>query len=295
MKYTSTKTLMDIEFEQLNKRIAGLHFGISSGYPLFDESLGGAGFENGSIIVVGGRPGMGSTMLALNILINQIGNFNDNEVSIYIATKDSAAIMMQRILAVAHETEIASLQNGKISMEQLERIKNGDIGSKLENSLVLVEAEKPTIQEIRKLIEQLTSQGKKIKFLTIDTVHSLHAGGQVAGGVGIEKMLDDLRVIAAKFQFPVLLLGEVLRSVEYREGPKIPQLKDLKDSRPITSRVDQVYFVLRPTYYEIPGESCVLDNDFQLICKKNKYGPLHFMDLHFNLKNLKITTAPSLN
>ena len=77
MQYTSTRTLLDIEFEQLNKRIAGLHFGISSGYPLFDESLGGAGFENGSLIVIGGRPGMGSTMLALNILMNQIGNFNE--------------------------------------------------------------------------------------------------------------------------------------------------------------------------------------------------------------------------
>ena len=295
MKYTSTKTLMDIEFEQLNKRIAGLHFGISSGYPLFDESLGGAGFENGSLIFIGGRPGMGSTMLALNILINQIGNFNKNEVSIYIATKDSAAIMMQRILAVAYETEIASLQNGKISMEQFEQIQNGYIGAKLESSLVLVEADKPTIHEIRNLIEHLTSQGKKIKFLTIDTVHSLHAGGQVSGGVGIEKMLDDLRVIAAKFQFPVLLLGEVLRSVEYRDGPKIPQLKDLKDSRSIASKVDQVYFVLRPAYYEIPGESSILANDFQLICKKSKYGPLHFMDLQVNLKNLKITSAPSLN
>jgi replicative DNA helicase len=113
--------------------------------------------------------------------------------------------------------------------------------------------------------------------------------------VGIEKMLDDLRVIAAKFQFPVLLLGEVLRSVEYREGPKIPQLKDLKDSRSIASKVDQVYFVLRPAYYEIPGESSILANDFQLICKKSKYGPLHFMDLQVNLKNLKITSAPSLN
>ena len=30
MQYTSTKTLLDIEFEQLNKRIAGLLFGISS-------------------------------------------------------------------------------------------------------------------------------------------------------------------------------------------------------------------------------------------------------------------------
>jgi replicative DNA helicase len=264
---------MDIEFEQLNKRIAGLHFGISSGYPLFDESLGGAGFENGSLIVIGGRPGMGSTMLALNILINQIGNFNDNEVSIYIATKDSAAIMMQRILAVAYETQIASLQNGKISMEQFEQIQNGDIGAKLESSLVLIEAEKPTIHGILSLIEQLTSQGKKIRFLTIDTVHSLHAGDQVAGDVRIEKRLDDLRVVATKFQFPVLLIGEVLRSVEYREGPKIPQLKDLKDSRPITSRVDQVYFVLRPTYYEIPCESYVLDNDFQLICKKIDMDP----------------------
>jgi len=295
MKYTSTKTLMDIEFEQLSKRIAGLHFGTSSGYKLFDESLGGAGFENGSLIVIGGRPGMGSTMLSLNILMNQIGNFNDDEVSIYIATKDSAAIMMQRILAVAYETQIASLQNGKISMEQFEQIQNGDIGSKLENRLVLIEAEKPTIHGILSLIEQLTSQGKKIRFLTIDTVHSLHAGGQVAGDVGIEKLLDDLRVVATKFQFPVLLIGEVLRSVEYREAPKIPQLKDLKDSRSIASKVDQVYFVLRPAYYEIPGESSILANDFQLICKKNKYGPLHFMDLQVNLTNLKIKSAPSFH
>jgi replicative DNA helicase len=282
---------LDIEFEQLNKRIAGLHFGISSGYPLFDESLGGAGFENGSLIVIGGRPGMGSTMLALNILINQIRDFKENELAIYIATKDSAAIMMQRIIAVAYETEIANIQKGNLSMEQLQEFKNGEIGLKLVNSLVLVEAEKPTICEINSLMEQLTSQGKKIKFLTIDTLHHLYADSYVSIG----KMLDDLRVTATKFQFPVLLTGEVLRSVEYREGPKIPQLKDLKDSRSITSKVDQVYFVLRPAYYEIPGESSILANDFQLICKKSKYGPLHFMDLQVNLTNLKITSAPSFH
>ena len=291
MQYTSTKTLLDMEFEQLNKRIAGLHFGISSGYPLFDESLGGAGFENGSLIVIGGRPGMGSTMLALNILINQVHDFKENELAIYIATKDSAAIMMQRILAVAYETEIANIQNGKLSMEQLQEFKNGEIGLKLVNSLVLVEAEKPTICEISSLIEQLTSQGKKIKFLTIDTLHHLYADSYVSIG----KILDDLRVIATKFQFPVLLTGEVLRSVEYREGPKIPQLKELKDARFISGKVDQVYFVLRPAYYEIPGESSMLANDFQLICKKSKYGPLHFMDLQVNTKRLKITSAPTLN
>lgn len=291
MQYTSTKTLLDIEFEQLNKRIAGLHSGISSGYPLLDESLGGAGFENGSLIVIGGRPGMGSTMLALNILINQILDFKENELAIYIATKDSAAIMMQRILAVAYETEIANIQKGNLSMEQLQEFKNGEIGLKLVNSLVLVEAEKPTICEISSLMEQLTSQGKKIKFLTIDTLHDLYADSYVSIG----KILDDLRVMAAKFQFPVLLTGEVLRSVEYREGPKIPQLKDLKDARFISGKVDQVYFVLRPAYYEIPGESNILANDFQLICKKSKYGPLHYMVLQVNLTNLKITTAPSLN
>ena len=291
MQYTSTKTLLDMEFEQLNKRIAGLHFGISSGYPLFDESLGGAGFENGSLIVIGGRPGMGSTMLALNILINQVRDFKENELAIYIATKDSAAIMMQRILAVAYETEIANIQKGNLSMEQLKEFKNGEIGLKLVNSLVLVEAEKPTICEISSLIEQLTSQGKMIKFLTIDTLHHLYADSNVSIG----KILDDLRAMATKFQFPVLLTGEVLRSVEYREGPKIPQLKDLKDARFISGKVDQVYFVLRPAYYEIPGESNILANDFQLICKKSKYGPLHFIDLQVNLKNLKITSAPTLN
>ena len=140
-------------------------------------------------------------------------------------------------------------------------------------------------------MEQLTSQGKMIKFLTIDTLHHLYADSHVSIG----KILDDLRAMATKFQFPVLLTGEVLRSVEYREGPKIPQLKDLKDARFISDKVDQVYFVLRPAYYEIPGESNILANDFQLICKKSKYGPLHYMNLQVNLKNLKITTAPSLN
>jgi replicative DNA helicase len=234
---------------------------------------------------------MGSTMLALNILINQIRDFKENELAIYIATKDSAAIMMQRIIAVAYETEIANIQKGNLSMEQLQEFKNGEIGLKLVNSLVLVEAEKPTICEINSLMEQLTSQGKKIKFLTIDTLHHLYADSYVSIG----KMLDDLRVTATKFQFPVLLVGEVLRSVEYREGPKIPQLKDLKDARFISDKVDQVYFVLRPAYYEIPGGSNILANDFQLICKKSKYGPLHYMDLQVNTKRLKITSAPSLN
>ena len=291
MKYTSTKTLLDIEFEHLNKRVAGVKTGFTSGYIAIDKSLGGSGFEPGLITVFAGRPGMGSSLISLNVLVNQLMQLNDSEVLIYITTKDSSTVILQRILAIAHDIEIAKIQNGDLNVHELNSMQDGSFCNKKLHGLVLVEHPSPSIEDMQNLLFNLVKDGKSIRSLTIDTLQNVKTDSSITKDQGVAQMLKELRVAAIQFQFSIIVTSEVSRRVEYRDGPKIPQLKDLKDSRLIADKVDFVYFVLRPMYYEVPGEDETISDEMHLICKKNKYGPLDLIDLTVDLKTQRITNG----
>ena len=294
MKYTSTKTLLDIEFEQLSKRVAGVKTGFTSGYLAIDKSLGGSGFEPGLITVFAGRPGMGSSLISLNVLVNQLIQLNDNEVLIYITTKDSSTVILQRILAIAHDIEISKIQNGDLSAHELNMMQESSFCNKKMHGLVLVEHESPSIGDMQSLLLNLVKEGKSICSLTIDTLQNVKTDSSITKDQGVAQMLKELRVAAVQFQFPIIITSDVSRRVEYRDGPKIPQLKDLKDSRLIADKVDFVYFVLRPMYYEVPAEGETISDEMHLICKKNKYGPLDLIDLNVDLKTQRITNELTL-
>ena len=295
MKYTSTKTLLEIEFEKLSKHILGIKTGFTSGYFAIDKSLGGGGFENGLITVFAGRPGMGSSLISLNILVNQLMYLNDNEVLVYISNKDSSTVILQRILAIANNIEISKIQCGDLSITELNMMQQAAICEKLLNGLVLVEYESPKLGDLQSLLFNLVKEGKVIRSLTIDTLQNMKTDLSITKEQGLAQMLKELRVVAIQFQFPVILTSEVSRKVEYRDGPKIPQLKDLKDSRLIADKVDFVYFVLRPMYYEVPGEDELVSNEMHLICKKNKYGPLDLIELTVDLKLQRIVNKTNFN
>jgi replicative DNA helicase len=295
MKYIPTALLLESALSNLTQRVFKTNSGVSSGYALLDQALGGVGFKKGSLCVIAGRPSMGKSLVAINILVNQLRNLPTGAVIVYCTGTMSATILIQKIMAIAFRLDIEKIQSGTISIQDLAVLESDPFMEILKKGLVIVEKETPTITAIKDVLDTLIQEGKTIQMVTIDTLQNVKTDGFLNSEQGIAEMLKQLKVIANQLQFPVLLLSEVSRNVEYRKGPKIPLLKDLKGSRLIADNVQHCFMVLRPFYYEIPGETPTVDEALHLICKKNIYGPLDMIDFKVDIKKQTINIAPSIN
>ena len=86
--------------------------GISSGFPIYDQAIGG-GFRKGTVNIIAARPKVGKTLLADNI-----GFFIANKLGIPVLNMDtemSTNDHINRILAMITELEISNIETGKFA------------------------------------------------------------------------------------------------------------------------------------------------------------------------------------
>ena len=100
-----------------------------------------------------------------------------------------------------------------------------------------------------------------------------------------------MKGLAKELQVPIIALSQLSREVEKRkEGNKIPQLSDLRESGAIEQDADMVMFLYRPEYYDITtnemGETNKGETDIRIA--KHRNGQLETIKLKafFTFKNL---------
>jgi replicative DNA helicase len=90
----------------------------------------------------------------------------------------------------------------------------------------------------------------------------------------ISRISRDLKGLAKELQIPIIALSQLSREVEKRkEGNKMPQLSDLRESGAIEQDADMVIFLYRPEYYDVTtnelGESNKGDTDIRIAKHRN--------------------------
>jgi replicative DNA helicase len=93
----------------------------------------------------------------------------------------------------------------------------------------------------------------------------------------ISEMTRSLKIAARELDVPILVLSQLSRASEKREG-KIPMLSDLRESGSIEQDADVVVFLHRENYYD----KNIDDDTTNVIIAKQRMGPTGIINLKWD-------------
>lgn len=232
----------------------------ATGWADLDKMLGGGLFRAG-FYVLGARPGMGKTTVALNIA-EQVAS-KGNPVLVVSLEMNKRQIMCKRLSAWT-SIPYRQLISGdldwtrQIEMEEaLETLKKRPLY--INNRFGL------TVSDISAMVRQV----RDCKLLVIDYFGLISVEGDAKGRYEDYTAISGrLKQLACQLNIPILCLAQLNREVEKRTK-KRPQLADLRDTGAVEQDADGIIFLHREGYYD---EDDGGGSDIELILAKNRHG-----------------------
>lgn len=271
----------------------GTTSGVSSGFKDLDNLSGG--FYDGDLTILGGRPGMGKTTLALALLRNvtKPAPLDSEELPLASALFSLEMPRDQLVvrLACAHaNVPFTAVRKNTLTREHIERLIEAHEHMKrvplwIDDTPALSIAElRARVRKLRRDVEQGTSKvpAKKIGLIVIDYLQ-LMTGIRNRGDSReqeISSISQGLKNLAKQEAVPILALAQLNRGVEAKSGrkDKRPQLSDLRESGAIEQDADNIWFVYREGYYD----RAVNANETELILAKQRAGPIGMVKLYMD-------------
>jgi replicative DNA helicase len=242
--------------------------GISSGFETLDQYT--SGFQPSEFIVIGARPSIGKTALALN-MISSI-SIGKNIPSAFFTLEMSDLALTQRIISSEAMVESNALRSGFITPGEYTRILHA-CEKMYEAPLYIVDMPNMKMLDLRAQARRLRSQ-QKVEIVFIDYLGLI--GSENSGQPRYDQISEisrSLKSLARELRIPIVVLCQLTREAE-RERPN---LSNLRDSGSIEQDADVVMFLHRdrvsdkkPNEPVNQGEGLPTD----LIIAKQRNGPV---------------------
>lgn len=268
-----TREILKTELDQLVNHQNINDLCLSTGFGELDMYLGGFGLEPGTITVIGARPSMGKTSFILNLLNHQLRLIEEDESILYLNSKEGKTNLIQRLLAISCQVNINDLQLRRLSEEDKKKLFDNPLLPILQqDNLVLETTAKSKIADVEALVRK-TNVEKKLKLLIIDSIQSIEADKSKDIDEGYYFVMQKLQEISIAYNIPVLITSDIHRRVEWAKEGRVPKMEDLLGSAHIGHMSDNCLMLVRPEYYQVPGEYAEENvSEAHLILKKSKYG-----------------------
>lgn len=223
---------------------------VATGIKPLDEQLGG--LFPGELALLGGRPGMGKSAIALSVALHaaEAGKgvlFASLEMpAADLAKRGLASLMAARGLRIPYR----DARRGRITEAQV----RGYVESAADLTRLPIQMTPPSVRSvdalsvaIRRAARAFERQGCELGLIVFDYI-------QIADGPGardidrVGAISKALKVAALRHAVPVLALSQLSRAVESRED-KRPMLSDLRESGQLEQDADVIMFAYRDEYY----------------------------------------------
>ena len=256
---------------------------IMSGFPDLDECLGG--LQRADLVILGARPSMGKSSLAVNMAVNAAKSGQTCGVFSLEMTREQLAM---RILASEAEIDSHRLRLGLYTHLEENRIIDS-IGRLSDLPVFIDDTPYQGMLEMRGKTRRLALE-QGLDLLVVDylqLVQGKQRWGQSNRVQEITEISRELKVLAGDLKVALIACSQLNRMVENRPNNR-PRLSDLRDSGSIEQDADVVMFIHREDVYTTEEEWTQMHpgqeyprNIAEIIIAKHRKGPTGSVQLQF--------------
>ena len=219
------EAFVDLEKRSLDSQYSG----VRSGFFDLDEIT--QGFQKSDLVIIAGRPSMGKTAFALN-LIRNVAELQEYPVVIF-SLEMSRQQLVYRFLSRESQVMHSKLRTGNIDEREWYAVSKA-INVLGNLKIYLDDTPNLSLVSIRNKINILNLQYGNIGMIVLDYLQLLNDPTSKDTRVQeLSRLTRGLKILAKEFDTPVIVLSQLSRSVESRVN-KRPLLSDLRESGCVT-------------------------------------------------------------
>ncbi len=250
--------------EELAK-LKGKVSGVPSGFTALDQLL--TGFHGGELIILGARPSMGKTSLAMN-MAGYAALYGGKSVAVFSLEMPREQIAL-RLLCSDAKVNMQRVRQGMLTADDWMRLARS-IGPMSGSRIFIDDTAGITPTQLRSRCRRLMMD-KGLDLIVVDYLGLMHADGHTESRqLEVSEISRQLKAIALELKVPLIACAQLSRANAAREN-KRPALTDLRDSGSIEQDADVVMFIHREGYYD---PDCEEKNVGEIIISKQRNGPL---------------------
>ena len=259
--------------------------GVPTGFPSLDRLT--YGWQATDLIILAARPSVGKTAFALNLARTAALHPTKPTAVGFFSLEMSSSQLVQRILSAESEIWLEKIARGKLEEHEMKQLYKKGIEKLSKAPIFIDDSAALNIFELRAKCRRLKSK-HNIGIIIIDYLQLMSGSADRNSNreQEISKISRDLKALAKELQVPIIALSQLSREVEKRkEGNKIPQLSDLRESGAIEQDADMVMFLYRPDYYDVTTNEMGESNKGETYVKvaKHRNGSLETIKLKAEL------------
>ena len=243
--------------------------GVTTGFP--DLDILTSGFQPSELIIIGARPGMASSAIALSMAANI--SIRQKKPVAFLSLEMSRNALMVRLLSSEAGIDLNKIRTGNFTSSEFETILS--MGKHIHMApLFIVDMPHMTMLNIQAMARILRIQ-EKVEIIFIDYIDLISKDNtKIPYREMISHVSRSLKELARELDIPVVALSQLRREAENQK----PSLADIRESGSIEQDADMVMFINRDRELEKSQE---IGQKVKLMIAKNRNGPVGTIDLIF--------------
>ncbi len=267
---------------------------VMSGFDDLDVLLGG--IQRSDLLILGARPSLGKSTLALNICLNAARNGSTSGIFSLEMSREQLAL---RILSAEAEVDSHRLRLNLTTFPEQQRIIDA-IGQLSDLPVYIDDTPYQSMVEMRSKARRLSLESG-LDLLVVDYLQLVQGQGRGYSANRVQEISEisrSLKAMARDLNIGLVACSQLSRLVENRPSHR-PLLSDLRDSGSIEQDADVVMFIHREDVYiteeeweqQRPGQPYP-EGIAEIIVAKHRNGPTGNVHLRFHNNLVRFEALP---